>query len=147
MPRRKRRKAGARELPGGMGNRSAGVSGALLGLQAYWSELSAQRAEIEAQIQAVARAIEVMGGHAAPARGAGRRPGRPPGGGVRPGSLKAFIADVLRGSGIMAVKDITDGVRRAGYKTRNKTLAKSVGIALTEMRGVAKVGRGRFRMK
>jgi len=45
----------------------------------------------------------------------------------------------------MAVKDITKGVVRSGYKTKNKTLAKSVGIALTEMPTVEKVGRGQFR--
>jgi hypothetical protein len=47
----------------------------------------------------------------------------------------------------MAVKDITEGVRRGGYETRNKTLAKSVGIALTQMPEVDKVGRGLFRLK
>lgn len=152
MPRRKRRKAGAKKSFGYMKTRSAGISGAVLGLKAYLGELSAQRADIDAQMQAVARALEAMGGHVAlprgPGRPPGRRPGRPPGGkGLRPGSLKAYIADVLRGGGIMAVKDITDGVVKAGYKTKNKTLAKSVGIALTEIRGVTKVGRGRFRMK
>ena len=67
--------------------------------------------------------------------------------GPRPGSLKSVITTVLTGKGIMAVKDITAGVLKAGYKTRNKTLAKSVGIALAEMKNVAKIGRGRFRLK
>jgi hypothetical protein len=155
MPRRRRRKAVAKKTYGKMVTRSAGISGAVLGLKTYLGELSLQRADLDAQIQAVTRALEAMGGHPVAARipgRPGRPPGRPPGrrpGGkaLRPGSLKAFIADVLSSGGIMAVKDITSGVLKAGYKTQNKTLAKSVGIALTEMRGVAKVGRGRFRLK
>ncbi len=68
------------------------------------------------------------------------------GAGFRSGSLKDFIAQVMGGAGDMAVKDIADAVVNAGYRSKNKTLAKSVGIALTEMPGVEKVGRGRFVM-
>jgi hypothetical protein len=77
---------------------------------------------------------------------AGRRPraGRR---GARQGSLKDFIGRVLSGHGVMSVKEITAGVRKAGYKTRNKTLSKSVGIALAQMPGVEKVDRGQFRLK
>ncbi len=45
----------------------------------------------------------------------------------------------------MTVKDVTTAVRKAGYKSKNKTLDKSVGVALSEMPGVKKVGRGTFR--
>ena len=129
------------------------MNSAVRGLQMYHGQLMAQRADLDARLQLVAQALAAMGGRAVgrPAVAAGRV-GRPPGrrggaGGWRPGSLKAHIADVLSGGGIMAVKDITSGVMKSGYKTKNKTLAKSVGIALTEMKGVAKVGRGRFHMK
>ncbi len=129
------------------------MSMALRSLQQYRCELLEQRNAIEGQIQALEQALCAMGGRSAPARVGrpgprvpGRRgpaPGQPP----RPGSLKSHILDVLRGRGIMAVKDITDAVVKGGYRSKNKTLAKSVGIALTEMKNVAKVGRGRFRLK
>jgi hypothetical protein len=98
------------------------------------------------------RAIEgrATGGRAAAGRGAGRRgrAGADKGGSpFRPGSLKEYIMGVLRTAGgkPMAVKDITQGVMDSGFETSNKTLAKSVGIALTQMPGVKKSGRGRFR--
>ena len=82
-------------------------------------------------------------------RGPGRPPGRKTGSGrgPRPGSLKAYVLDVLRGRGVTAVKDITAAVLAHGYKTKNKTLAKSVGISLAQMPEAQKVGRGMFRMK
>ena len=114
-------------------------------LGSYRSDLLAQRDVIEAQIVAVDNALSAMGTAPVPAtRGPGRRPGRQPG---RAGSLKSFIGQVMSGSGIMAVKDITDAVVKAGYKSRNQTLAKSVGIALTEMPNVTKVARGQFRLR
>ena len=68
--------------------------------------------------------------------------------GRRAGSLKDQIAKILSvGKGAMAVRDITARVLKSGYKTRNKTLAKSVGIALTQMPDVVKIGRGVFRRK
>ena len=47
----------------------------------------------------------------------------------------------------MAVKDITAAVLKAGYPSKSKTLAHSVGVALREMPGVVKVGRGQFRLR
>lgn len=118
----------------------------LLQMQTYRNDLLAQRAEIASQIDAIDRALAAMG---AATRTAGRRPvGRPPGGTAGPGSLKSCIAKVLRGhAGAMAVKDITAGVLSVGFQTRNKTLAKSVGIALGQMPDVRKVSRGMFCMK
>lgn len=46
----------------------------------------------------------------------------------------------------MAVKDVTEGVMKSGFKTKNKTLAKSVGIALTQMPMISKLGRGMFEL-
>jgi hypothetical protein len=162
MPRRKRRTAVTMRRIGrrGMARRGrppGGMAGAVRSLHDYHGDLVRQRGELEAQIQAVENALSVMGGvprtygrvGRPPGRPPGRRPGRPRamGRGPRPGSLKAYILDVMSGSGTMAVKDITSGVLSAGYKTKNRTLAKSVGIALTEMKNVAKVGRGKFRLK
>jgi hypothetical protein len=158
MPRRKRRKAVARKRLGKRRmmrrGRATGISGAIQSLRGYHGELRAQRSALDAQIHAVENALAVMGSPGALPR-VGRGPGRPPGRragggrgrGPRPGSLKSYVLDVLTGSGVMAVKDITAGVLAAGYKTKNRTLAKSVGIALTELKNVAKVGRGRFRLK
>jgi len=109
------------------------------------AELLGQRAHLDAQIAAVDQALHALGTTPAPLS-AGRR-GRVAGGGPREGSLKDFIARVLKSGGVMAVKDITDGVMQAGYQTKNRTLAKSVGIALTEMSNVEKVARGQFRLK
>jgi len=123
------------------------MSSAVSTLQAYRRTLSAQREDLDQQIQKIDGALEAMGIGAV--RVGTRGPGRPAraAGGSRPGSLKSQIERVLSGGDIMAVKDITTGVLKAGYKTRNKTLAKSVGIALAEMPNVAKVARGRFRLR
>ena len=124
------------------------MSSAVSTLQAYRRTLSAQREDLDQQIQKIDGALEAMGIGAVRVgtRGPGR-PARAAAGGSRPGSLKSQIERVLSGGNIMAVKDITTGVLKAGYKTRNKTLAKSVGIALAEMPNVAKVARGRFRLR
>ncbi len=58
-----------------------------------------------------------------------------------------MIGNVLSGAGEMQVRDITARVLRAGYKSRNKTLDKSVGIALAHMPTVRKIGRGVFRLR
>ncbi len=118
----------------------------LLQMQTYRNDLLAQRAQIVAQIDAIDKALAVMG---APTRTAGRKLARGRRGGTtRPGSLKSYVAKVLQGRvGAMAVKDVTAGVLRAGFKTKNKTLAKSVGIALGQMPSIRKVSRGMFRMK
>ena len=168
MPRRRRRKAVTMRQVGRprkarRGRPPGGMAGAVHSLHQYHGDLVQQRGALEAQIQAVENALSVMGGvPRAVGRPPGRRPGRPPGRppgrrpgrprsvgrAPRPGSLKAYILDVMsHGGGTMAVKDITSGVLDAGYKTKNRTLAKSVGIALTEMKNVAKVGRGKFRLK
>jgi hypothetical protein len=118
-------------------------------LQAYQSNLLQQRESIDRQLVTVRAALETMGQPApalavrAPAASRGPGRGRR---GPREGSLKTFILRVMKGGGVMAVKDITDAVRKAGYPTSNKTLAKSVGAALTSTAGVSRVGRGKFRM-
>lgn len=138
-----------------MGRPAGPIGGSVVGsLTVAMNELVAQRAALDAQIASLQDMITTMGGAAAAvphaaaapiaAGGRGRR-GRPP----RSGSLKEYILKVLSAAGdVMAVKDIADGVVKAGYKTKNQTLAKSVGIALRELSAqVQKVGRGRFRLK
>lgn len=123
-------------------------------LHAYRSRLMDERCAIDGKLAAL---DALLGGSAAPRRGrSGRavavaaRPAATTRGGkrLRKGSLKEYIGNVLARSGnVMTVRDITSGVLSLGFKTKNKTLAKSVGIALTEMNGVRKVGRGKFRLK
>jgi uncharacterized C2H2 Zn-finger protein len=118
----------------------------LLQMQAYRNDLLAQRTQVNSQIDAIDKALAAMGGTIrAPMRklGRGRRGGR-----TRPGSLKSHIEGVLRGhTGAMAVKDVTAGVLKSGFTTKNKTLAKSVGVALSQMPNVRRVARGKFRLK
>ena len=47
----------------------------------------------------------------------------------------------------MGVKDVTAAIRKAGYKSKNKTLDNSVGVALADMPNVLKVGRGQYRLR
>lgn len=113
------------------------------------SALLAQQRQINEQLETLDRTLTAFGGAAPRASSPGPRmaakPGRARGRGVRAGSLKDHIRKVLAGGGVMEVKAITAGVLKDGFKTKNKTLAKSVGIALASMPGVTRVGRGRFR--
>jgi hypothetical protein len=145
-----KRAAAAKRRPGRPPAAAASGSGVVAILTTARNELLAQRDMIERQLTKVEDALNMAGGRGA---GPGRRGGRPAAGGPgrhgrRAGSLKEYIAQSLSAAGgPMAVKDITDDVLRSGYPTRNKTLAKSVGIALTQMPEVQKVGRGLFQMK
>jgi hypothetical protein len=132
------------------------MGGAIAGIQAARAELAERRAALDAQIGALESALRTMG---AGVGGAVRRgPGRPPGSsggngrrgrrggrGPRAGSLKEYILKVLGGGGVMRVKDIASGVLSAGFRSKNQTLAKSVGVALRDLQGVKQVGRGQFR--
>lgn len=149
VARRKKAKRGKRKVSRRGG--ASGLKSVISGLTGHRRELAAQRDALDAEISAIDSALSAIGGTPA----ASKRVGRPKFSGAgrgrrgpRKGSLKEYIGKVLKRHGrVMAVKDITSGVLKAGYKSKNKTLAKSVGIALTEMHNVAKVGRGRFRMK
>jgi hypothetical protein len=124
-------------------------------LKRYHHSLVNQLSAIQAEVSAVEATIRQMGATTTAAAGKpvyssapatkGKGRGRH---GPRPGSLKEFIVRALTGKGVMAVKDITAGVRDLGYKTKNKTLAKSVGIALAELKDrVQRVGRGKFKLR
>lgn len=130
----------------------AAARGAIAALREFHATLMQKRDDLSQQISAIEQAIAGIGGQPAvpsAGRGGGRR-GRRGGGGKRPpeGTLKAYIERVLRKSGQpMQVKAITAAVRAAGYPTTNKTLEKSVGIAVTQIPGVKKVKRGTFALK
>ena len=47
----------------------------------------------------------------------------------------------------MRVQDIEKAVRAGGFKTKNKTLGKSIGIALLDMQGVERVARGLYELR
>ncbi len=123
----------------------------LASVRSWRNELAGRQAHLADQITAVDALLNSLGETAAPR--AGRRPapgprrgrGRPA---AREGSLKSFIARVLQQAGRpMRVVEITDAVLKAGFKTRNRTLAKTVGNALPQMTTVAKVDRGLFKAK
>ena len=65
----------------------------------------------------------------------------------RSGSLASYIERVLASGRAMTVKEITEAVLQAGYVSRNKTLAKSVGALLGKMPGVTRVARGQYRRR
>lgn len=148
-----------------MSKAQAAARGAISALREFHATLSMKRDDLSQQITAIEQAIAgisgqpVSSGAAAPPAGArggrrgrrGRRGGGGGGGGgKRPpeGTLKAYIERVLRkAEKPMQVKAITAGVRAAGYPTKNKTLEKSVGIAVTQIPGIKKVKRGTFTLK
>ncbi len=136
------------------GRRAAGGGDGLLGsIQAARAELSSQQAQIAVQLAALDQLLGVLGGSApvrAPkATGAmAPRRGRPRGGRAQAGSLRSYVEQVLRQSGRpMRVAEITEGVRQAGYPTRNKRLGHTVAKLLAAMPNAAKVQRGVFKAR
>lgn len=123
------------------GSGGANAQGRMLSAaQSYRTQLLSERAAIDGRLAALDTALSVMGGRTG-------FPGRTPTGrGFRAGSLKDYLHKALSGRGPMAVKDITQAVIEQGLKSKNKTLAKSVGIALSAMAGVQKVSRGLFQL-
>ena len=123
-----------------------GEAGLVRGMRVYQRDLVAKHAQVAAQIEAIDRALAALG---AASRTPAAKPQRRRGGaGLRRGSLKYYVDRVLRARGrAMAVKDVTAAVQRAGFKSKNKTLGKSVGIAMSQMPNVRKVSRGTFRLK
>ena len=123
-----------------------GATQLLSQMQSYYSELTARRASLEAQIAGMENAMNVMG--AVPmARATGRKRGRPVGSvsGSRAGSLKDTIVRVLRQRAkALSPKEIAAGVMKAGYRTSTKNLTKAVSNTLPDMSGIRKVGRGLY---
>jgi hypothetical protein len=107
--------------------------------------MSAERAALDAQISALESALAAMGTGVTARNGATRVRASSE---RRAGSLKDHIQRVLAKAGApMAVSDITAAVVRSGFKSKNKTLGTSVGIALADMPGVRRVGRGVYRLR
>jgi len=121
-------------------------------MQAYFSDLSAQRASIDAQIMGIENAMSSLGGATPRARSVarrgrppGRRPGRPAGSGAREGTLKDTIVRVLsQRSAALSPQDIATSVLKAGYKTKTKDLSKAVSNTLPQMNNIKRVGRGMY---
>jgi hypothetical protein len=123
---------------------ASGLGGALASMNAYRNHLSAQRSEIDNRIQAIDGALAAMGSGSAKLVVARRKPDKRP----RGGSLKDYIARVLRGLARgKSVGDIAAAVKKAGYKSKDKRLSQSVGKAMAEMRNVTRVERGVYRLE
>ena len=157
----KKRIVKARKRPGRVAgaSRATSVPAIISNMTSARGDLVGQRNALDKQISALDRALAAMGSVPKKRRKV-RRPAakrvvakRPAGrrarvGRRRVGSLKDQIASVFSGrKSAMAVKDVTAAVLASGYKTKNKTLSKSVGIALTQMPEMVKIGRGLFRRK
>jgi len=122
-----------------------GATRLLSQMQSFYSELTARRSSLDAQIAGMEGAINILG--AAPKAGAtGRKLGRPTGSGSRAGSLKDTIVRVLRQRAVaLSPKEIAAKVVQAGYKSSTKNLTKAISNTLPEINTVRKVGRGLYR--
>lgn len=129
-----------------MSGASGGVLSAVVAeLREGHRRLTMQREAIDAQLAAIdaARAAFETGGGALTGTAAS-----PSAAAYNPGSLKQHIEQVLSRAGRpLRLMEITEAVRRSGFKTRNKTLDKSIGISLGEMRTVKRIGRGVYRVR
>jgi hypothetical protein len=139
-----RLKRGGAARAAGTRSRAAarGPAGLLGEIHTWRAELAAQQAELASQVAALDQLLATLDGVAPKAaakpgpRGRSRGP-------VRHGSLKSFVVRVLQAARRpMRRKEIAGAVLKAGYKSRDKTFAKSVGVALRTVPGVKKLGRG-----
>ena len=126
----------------------------LLGeMQHYYQSLVDRRASLDAEIDAMERAVSAMGNAATTTRSSAGRRGRPAGGGRRraegrAGSLKDFIGRVLGSrSTALSPREIGTQVKRAGFKTKAADLTKAVSNTLPKMRNVKRVGFGQYTLK
>lgn len=144
------------------GTSFGGPARLLSDMHAYHSDLSAQRMTLDAQIEAVANAMQTLGGGtpamARPAKskgavklgrpkGSGARRGRPPGQAPRKGSLKDYIVRVLgQVSKPLSPNDIGTRVVKAGFKTKAKDLTKAVSNTLPTLKNIQRVGFGQYKL-
>jgi hypothetical protein len=116
----------------------------VVGLRDGHRSLIAERDALDTRIAAIESALAAMGGvsSARSGKAAARGPSS-----YRAGSLKDRIQRVLsKTSAPMPIPEIAADVLRSGFKTKNKTLNTTVGIALAEMPGVRRVARGVYGM-
>jgi len=130
---------------------AGGCAGLLDDVRSARDQLASRQTQLAAQVAALDELLESLGGSAA--KPAHRRSPtvqrtRRSSYGARDGSLKSYIDRVLRQARKpMRVVEITSAVRKAGFKTTNKTLAKTIGNTLPQMPTVKKVERGVFKAK
>jgi hypothetical protein len=128
---------------------AGGPAQLLHGVRVWRDALAAQQTQLASQVEALDQLLATLGGTVPKPRGQRALKGRRTGGGrerARPGSLRSFVAQVLRAARKpLRRTEIAAAVLKAGYKTRNKTLGKSVGVMLRNMAGVKKMGRGVYR--
>ncbi len=123
---------------------ASGLGDALASMKAYRDHLAAQLSDIDNRIRAIDAALAAIGSGDPKPVVTRRKSGM----GSRAGSLKAYIARVLRGlTKGKSVKDIAAAVVKAGYKSKDKRLSQSVGKALADMKNVVRIGRGVYRLK
>lgn len=131
--------------PSQAGRASTGQFAALIAdLGDSHRNLISERGVLDAQIAAIETALAAMGsnGPSQNRRAVVRGPAE-----YRPGSLKDRIQRVLAGTRApMPVSEVTAAVLRSGFKSKNKTLSTTVGIALADMSGVRRVTRGMYAM-
>lgn len=118
-------------------------------LQTKRKRLVGKKKDIVSQIKEVDQEIKTS---------SKRGPVRPPKVSSRPGpklgmkridqkSLVVFVKRVMKPGQKMAVKDVADKVKKAGYRTRQKNMTffrATVGVALKNTSGIKKAGRGHF---
>ena len=126
-----------------------GFEGVIDVMKAQRDELLGQRSSLDAQIDAFAQAMETIGD--ATPTGVTRRTAKTRARSVeadgRPGSLKNYIAHVLRQSSKpMSVQDIGTRVKKAGFKTKAKNLTKAVSNTLPGVKNVKRVGYGKYQL-
>jgi hypothetical protein len=114
-------------------------------LQAVRADIAAQAAALNTQLMGLDDVLALLGGPARMSVAPGKHDGHRT---SAPGTLREHIARVLHAHRRpLHVKEITAAVVRAGYKSRDKELTKSIGKYLVSMPGVIKVGRGTYLMK
>lgn len=128
----------------------AGASARLLSnMRVYRGKLLAQRASLDGQIDAVARAMQALGagGPKTRKRRVYKKRGRPAASGARAGSLKDYIVRVLhQTTRPMSPRDIGTGVIKAGFKTKARDIAKAVSNTLPQLKGIKKMGFGMYQL-
>lgn len=136
---------------GSIAKAAPGGSSVLSTLRQARAQLVNEQTGLQKKLAALDATIAAFGGNGVsygampgPAARMGRKGGR---GAYRRGSLKECIDGVMAGGEPMEVKEVHAAVLKAGFRSKNKTLAKSIGIALSQMPTVVKVSRGVFRAK
>jgi len=131
---------------------SAGVVGSegiIHVMEAHHSDLLAQRTSLDAQIDAIARAMKAIGATSPTKRKpqVGKKKGRPVAAVARKGTLKDHIVRVLRKSSKpLSLEDIGTRVIKAGFKTKTKDIKRAVSNTIQDLKMVKRPSRGKYQM-